>query len=1695
MSSDMEAVNSFNAELQSLYDVKPPISKGKMTAITRAALKAVKLYKHAVQSVEKFIQKCKAEYKIPGLYVIDSIIRQSRHQFGAEKDVFAPRFSRNIQNTFVHLYRCPEEDKAKVIRVLNLWQKNRIFSPEVIQPLFDLADPQNPIWEQIQNSNPELALGGGGGGSNNVNSGGTGSGGGGGGGSASGNNNSQGGFPSSIVNNLPAVHFNKKLLDFDYGEDDDGGGGGGSGGGGGGNSKNSADNTNVASSNPGLDALGSILSNPEILRQLQTLQEQMAAAAAVQQHQQMGSNYANTPEQERQRKLAELSKQEAAFDQRLAETVARLPFAKDCDLPMADDSTPKRGDIGGSSSSTHFSRDHHHGVDQNSNQLSNHTNPNVLLPPPFFQQLSEQTQQQQHHQHQQNSQQQQQQQLLNLFRNSGGGGGSNSSQNPFSLPLPFPIQGVPPPFPPGQQQDVPQNMGLFSTQPPGMDSFSTPFSQQPPPHLNNNQNQITINKSIFVEEIDLCDDTKEEDPLQMQLREQQRSGDLQRGRSKRSRSHERHKSGRSPAGSRTRRSRSRSRDRGRKRYRSRSRERREEREKEKERLRKGLPIIKKEHLSVCSTTLWVGHLSKLVSQEEISDTFGAYGDVVSIDLIPPRGCAFIVMNRRQDAVRALDRLKNTKLQGKTITLAWAPGKGVKGKEWKDYWEVTDGVSYIPWNKLRDETNLEEFEDGGCMDEDTLPDFLKNKPQPPESKSMDQNPPLPADNENSEDSMAMLNPPLPPQNAPTQMQGLLGNHSGGGIPSLLDPSALAAVGGKPSDTDARGEGGVPPPNPVAPPMPPGPFGMGPSVGMMPMGMNLMVPPPMLAMPGFQGMATLPGMPNMPMMGQMGMGMVPPGMPNPHAQHQHQLQHPHQHQPHPGMGAPGLLGDIPGAGPPPPNMAAAIQQQQQQMQQQQQQQQQMQMQNNDSLNNSLNNEESSSSDLITEEVKPERGGRGKKRSRFDDPEEKMMMSPTGENSMDVSDSPTQGDRLKDERPVFERLKSLAEGILSYGFGNDKVGPGPATGASLLGTPPLGPRAGPGGVPAVAAAAAAGIRPLFGDSRPPPRPQQTWFGDNNENPFLNPNPSNPFAGNPFIQSNLSENPFEIGSSRSDANPFAQNDRGGFGGGHRGGWSSRDGGDNAWGGGGRGGRGRGGRGAWRGGGGRGGWSGNNSEHGMEELENDLESRDSRGFRGRGGRGGRDNVWGRSGGDKDSRRDRPRSREDRERGRRGRGSRSRSPNQHRDSSGNRRRRSSIENNEEGGERRSHSGNREERRERDRERSHRPRSRHRSGGGDNPEGGGNSRRSRRDSFGDGRSSSSGSHWQSKYNQDRPHHHNNQRRMSQEQQNPNENWEGEGEPTVPPAQHQPNQKWGDDWENETWDGGNQNNENIPPEEQEQGQRENLNVNHDDGEQENQWGSQEQEQQQEHQQQGDQFEEESSMPIEMEESNDNDQNQTQQEGGGVEEEQHEYEEEEEYNENEPEYSHPQESHYEKDKTDEEAANNYNDNSYEEYGGENREVQGHSGDVGGCVGGEVEGDSYDNGHDEINEEIDNHQGYQQEEEEEEESYEQNNDVEESEQNYSSSYNNDNDYGGGSGGGGDEEEEVVGSTSYDDNGDEYQCTTTTADDGDVYGSGGGGGGGNVDDDEEEETSKCTSSSSPAPFNNPVVSSEDMNSISEPLS
>ncbi|VDD86090.1 unnamed protein product [Enterobius vermicularis] len=122
-----------NMGLVSLYELKPPISKNKIQEITKAAIRAIKYYKHVVFGVEKFLTKCKPEYKLPGMYCIDSIIRQSQHQY-KEKDVFAARFAVNMLQTVVNLMSCKAEDTMKIVRVMNLWIVQKVYDEEIVRP-------------------------------------------------------------------------------------------------------------------------------------------------------------------------------------------------------------------------------------------------------------------------------------------------------------------------------------------------------------------------------------------------------------------------------------------------------------------------------------------------------------------------------------------------------------------------------------------------------------------------------------------------------------------------------------------------------------------------------------------------------------------------------------------------------------------------------------------------------------------------------------------------------------------------------------------------------------------------------------------------------------------------------------------------------------------------------------------------------------------------------------------------------------------------------------------------------------------------------------------------------------------------------------------------------------------------------------------------------------------------------------------------------------------------------------------------------------------------------------------------------------------------------------------------------------------------------------------------------------------------
>ncbi|KAK1893512.1 hypothetical protein KUDE01_018976, partial [Dissostichus eleginoides] len=482
-------------------------------------------YKHVVQSVEKFIQKCKPEYKVPGLYVVDSIVRQSRHQFGMEKDVFAPRFSKNIIATFQHLYRCPSDDKSKIVRVLNLWQKNAVFKSDIIQPLLDMAAGiAPPIVTPIMPS------------------------------SASQVNNTTPGSPAT-----PATPANivQGLPDW----------------------ASQINNTDTVA------AVAQILQSPQgqqaldagLVVQLQALTAQLTAAATA--------NSMNPLEQ-----------RVSSFNKKL---LGPFDFGNDSD--RGDDSKKE----------------------------------------------------------------------------------SSSSQMPMVAP---PTEG-----------DEHGRSGLHF----GHENSNAQSGSQQQLSEQDNKLDDTIDNQQQDMDLDEGPDGMEEDMFEAEEKKIVSTRSRTRSRS-RSRSPKRRRS-RSRSGSRKRkhrkRSRSRSRDRKRKSSRSYSSER-HAREREKERQKKGLPPIRSKTLSVCSTTLWVGQVDKKATQQDLTNLFEEFGQIESINMIPPRGCAYICMVHRQDAYRARQKLStgSFKIGSKIIKIAWALNKGKV--------------------KLDD---LDGFAEGGIIDQETVND--------------------------------------------------------------------------------------------------------------------------------------------------------------------------------------------------------------------------------------------------------------------------------------------------------------------------------------------------------------------------------------------------------------------------------------------------------------------------------------------------------------------------------------------------------------------------------------------------------------------------------------------------------------------------------------------------------------------------------------------------------------------------------------------------------------------------------------------------------------------------------------------------------------------------------------------------------------------------------------------------------------
>ncbi|KAM9359460.1 SR-related and CTD-associated factor 4-like [Symphorus nematophorus] len=720
----MEAVNAFNMELFSMIDMKPPISRAKMMSVTKSAIKAIKLYKHVVQIVEKFIKKCKPELKVPGLYVVDSIVRQSRHQFGVDKDVFGPRFLKNFTDTFQNLYSCPEDDKSKIVRVLNLWQKNGVFDMDIIQPLMDMANGAivpAPALEVVPTEpQPESQA------------------------------------PVTSASVVPAVPAVPQLPTPDA-----------------------------------LAAVAQLFQSPhgqELQRMLQNFQQADKTLAAT-----IANNIPNPP----QIPAAQLNPYSAHTEKKSSLAEKLLDRFDYDDEP--EDTTAKEGGA----------------------------QPQAIPENVFHQFTGQMPNTENVHPH--------------MMGQTGGieHGGIMSH---------------------GEHHMTPDRYG----------SINEAYSQS-------------------------RGNSREDSAMR---REGRHRGYGRRSRSRsNSRSPRRRRSRSSSRSRRSRHRRSRSRSREwRRRSRSRSQDR-TEREKDRERRQKGLPSIKSQTLSVCSTTLWVGQLDKKTQQSDVMSLLEEFGQIESINMIPPRGCAYIVMVHRQDAYTALNKLSrgSYKVNQKPVKIAWALNKGIKSAH-KKFWDVERGVTYIPWSKVKVE-ELESYREGGILDAETLnPEWnnakdlsklaavngtLESVPADGAVTAHIQVPPVeqaaPIGSPLAFPGPIMLSPTsMPPAGAPF-------------IPQEFDPNKLASGTVKPPEepTKDANTDKVPPSDgctnnqlgsPAAPVMPlpgsgvmPGPM-PGPRPGMPPP----LQPPPGMPNPHLPPFLPPPNMPHMPpqMMPGPGGPMFPP-----------------------------------------------------------------------------------------------------------------------------------------------------------------------------------------------------------------------------------------------------------------------------------------------------------------------------------------------------------------------------------------------------------------------------------------------------------------------------------------------------------------------------------------------------------------------------------------------------------------------------------------------------------------------------------------------------------------------------------------------------------------------------------------------------------------------------------------------------
>ncbi|RKP09005.1 hypothetical protein THASP1DRAFT_29196 [Thamnocephalis sphaerospora] len=136
---------AFDKELHALLESKPPIKAARVDQLTRRAVKSARSYKTIVYCVEKFIQKCPREYRLSGVYLVDSICRQGpslARKLGPAEGIgkqelgyvneYATRFGRGLEAMFRLLVAAGDVATEKGKKLLDIWEKFGTFDKALL---------------------------------------------------------------------------------------------------------------------------------------------------------------------------------------------------------------------------------------------------------------------------------------------------------------------------------------------------------------------------------------------------------------------------------------------------------------------------------------------------------------------------------------------------------------------------------------------------------------------------------------------------------------------------------------------------------------------------------------------------------------------------------------------------------------------------------------------------------------------------------------------------------------------------------------------------------------------------------------------------------------------------------------------------------------------------------------------------------------------------------------------------------------------------------------------------------------------------------------------------------------------------------------------------------------------------------------------------------------------------------------------------------------------------------------------------------------------------------------------------------------------------------------------------------------------------------------------------------------------------